>query len=165
MSNIGNISRRSFFKLALAGATVAASSSSPAVAALLRKTYADKIRHIMALRDKLLTYKTFAEQSGTEYNSTFNELLGFITDEFKVAQKGTEEYAEAAEAVRKIFHAKSTGETVGSWEDVPPTLPEGAIAIAVARDLLAINKLRLNPVGMPNFERFAETFQELILDV
>jgi hypothetical protein len=117
----------------------------------------------MALRDKLLTFKTFAEQHGKEYDGTFNELLGFITDEFKVVKKGTEEYTETLEVIRKIFHAKRTGETVGSWEDVPPTLPEGAIAIAVARDLLAVHKLRLNPVGMPNFERFAVAFQDLIL--
>lgn len=161
MSNIGNISRRNFFKLALGGAVVAAAAS-PAVAAVLKQTYADKIRHIMRLRDKLVAFKEAGDMKSAEYNATFDELIGFITDEFIAPKKGDEEFKGVAEAVRKLFD-RNSGVKSDAWKDVPPTLPPAAVAISVARDVLSVQRLRMNPSAMTNFERFADKYQELIL--
>lgn len=153
MSNIGNISRRNFFKLALGGAVVAATVS-PAVAAVLRQTYADKIKHVIRLHSEIVDNYTGEQVS-------FEKLLSYMLNNFTCPMKGDAEYEMALAAVGEIFRNK---ELKADWRDVPPTLPEAGVVVAVMRDLFANRRIRMDLVTTPSFEQFANEYQELILN-
>ncbi|MNK57789.1 hypothetical protein D3C87_768530 [compost metagenome] len=153
MSNIGNISRRNFFKLALGGAVVAATVS-PAVAAVLKQTYADKIKHVIRLHSELV-----AGYEGSQ--TSFEELLSYLLENFTCPKKGEAEYEVARNAVSEIFNNK---ELKADWRDVPPTLPEAGVVVSVIRDLLSKRRIKIDVAATPSFERFANEYQDLILN-
>lgn len=153
MSNIGNISRRNFFKLALGGAVVAATVS-PAVAAVLKQSYADKIKHVIRLHSEIVNnYK------GEKVS--FENLLSYMLDNFTCPKKGEAEYETALNAISELFNNR---ELEADWRDVPPTLPEAGVVVAVVRDLLAKRRIRLDVYETPSFERFSNEYQSLIIN-
>jgi len=163
MANIGNISRRNFFKLALGGAVVAATAS-PAIASVLAPTYADKLKTLIRLHSEVVEMKEAELHLTDAYNKKFDELVGYICDEFKVPTMGTAEFERAQADVRKVFNWKQMEIESPDWTANPPVICEAAVGISVLRDLLSVRRCRLNPGKMNNFGRFADMFQELILN-
>lgn len=186
------ISRRGFFRLAL-GATIVAGTAGSAIAGsiLNNKTYAQKIADLIALTDKLIkideqvkvnvkpitstlgqgrtytyydfnTWKAEAERQGVKasYDALFDEIFNYCRNNFALpGEAGSESYALAKESCSKVFNREFTGR----WTDIPPTIHETIIPIAVIRYLLAHKSMRLDPTKMANFEWFADTYQDLIL--
>lgn len=153
MSNIGNISRRNFLRRALAGATIVAAATSPAVAAVLKQTYADKIKHVIRLHSAIVE----------NYDGkvvSFEEIISYMLENFTCPKKGDAEYEVARDAVGEIFNNK---ELKADWRDVPPTLPEAGVVVAVLRDLLSKRRIKLDVLNTPSFEQFADKYQDLIL--
>lgn len=154
MANIGNISRRNFFKLALGGAVVAAAVS-PAVAAVLKQTYADKIKHVIRLHSEIV-------ENYEGKLTSFEEILSYMLENFHCPKKGEAEYDSVQVVIGEIFNNK---ELKANWRDVPPTLPEAGVVVAVMRDLLSARRIRLDVKATPSFEQFANEYKELILNV
>ncbi len=152
MANIGNISRRNFFKLALGGAVVAAAVS-PAVAAVLKQTYADKIKHVIRLHSEIV-------ENYEGKLTSFEEILSYMLENFHCPKKGEAEYDSVRVVISEIFNNK---ELKANWRDVPPTLPEAGVVVAVIRDLLSVRRVRIDVKATPSFERFADEYRDLIL--
>lgn len=187
-----NNSRRSFLRLAL-GATIIAGTAGSAIAGsvLNNKDYAQKIADLISLTDKLvaideqvkatITPKTASYFNGktneyydyndwtnaanrlgvkASYDAAFDEIFEYCRDNFALpGEAGSESYTLAKESCSKVFNREFTG----SWTDIPPTIHEAVIPIAVIRYLFAIKRLRLDPSKSKNFEWFIDTYQDLIL--
>lgn len=166
---MSNNTRRTFLKNLFA-ATVVVGAGMPALA---KVDYAHKIKTLIRMSeeliamykelnptDKPLTWQAWEALEATEYNAKFDELFAYGMNNFKIVTKDEpEEYALALESTKIIF----TRGSKESWKDVPPTLHETSILIGVARELLSVHRLRLNPSKMKQFEIFADKFQDLIL--
>lgn len=168
-NNIGNISRRNFFKLALGGAVVAATVS-PAIAAVLTETYSDKLKTLIRLHSKVIEIHLqgvdnieVRKANKKDFDATFNELIGYICDNFAAPEKGSAAYETALADTKLVFNWKRMEVECPDWKANPPVICAAAVGISVIRDLLSVHRCKLDPSVMSNFDRFADEFQDLIL--
>lgn len=159
-----NISRRGFLGAILA---VAAASAVPtAVLAAVEAVdpfavYREIIRrmdHIVENKDRLehqSSNKRFAEFTD-EGHALADDLFNYMLDNLAAPTNSDVERNE----VRRLFN---TREAQQELRNVPPTLLDVGIVVAVARELMAIQRINLNPDHMKSWSRFANLYQDLIL--
>lgn len=86
-------------------------------------------------------------------------LLGFAMDNFT----GDTTSPEAFQATSDLFNRRANLDTL-SVDELKKFL-EVIVPIAVARYLLAIERISFNPATMKNWDRFSDKYQDLILAV
>lgn len=158
MTDIGGISRRNFFKLALAGATVAATTASPAIATLLHDEYAEKIKQVIRLHTAVVEDSEASKKRMA--GKSFEDLCEFLVDNFKCPERDDPDFLAAQVVIQSIFKGDEAG---NQWREVPPTIPEAAVVVAVIRDIVVKRNIRFDPLHTHFFAMFAERYQYLIL--
>lgn len=86
-----------------------------------------------------------------------DHILGFAMDNFK----GDTTSSEAMDECSKIFADRDYADTL--TEAGLKRILEVVIPIAVARTLLAKYRIQFDPRSMKNWDRFSDTYQDLIL--
>lgn len=160
-----NISRRGFLGAILA---VAAASAVP-TAVLAAVEAADPFavyREIIRRMDHIVENKArFEYQVSTDWGvvTEFNDeghalvddLFNYMLDNLTTPTNSDEEIAE----VRLLFNNREVQQEL---RNVPPTLLDVGIVVAVVRELMAIQQIDLKPDHMKSWDRFATLYQNLI---
>lgn len=166
------MNRRNFFKglLGAVATGVALTASQTAAADLLGlNKYAEMVRlqqDVIALHTSVLarvdtSKNRYAYTDDAMYKAEMpnkiDHLLGYAMDNFK----GDANSAEALEECRKIFNDRNYADTMS--EDGLRKILEVIVPIAVARNLLAVNRIMFDPNKMQNWDRFSDLYTAMIL--
>lgn len=160
---------KNILRAAITGVALTATQSTAAAALGLNK-YAEMVR---LQKDAITTHKHLIRiEEGTgplwsrtirapHYNFVMSDkidhLLGFAMDNFQ----GDTKSKEAQEETSKIFNDRGYCDTLD--ENSLRQIMEVVVPIAIARRLLAVERIQFNPSGMKNWDRFSDNYQDLIL--
>lgn len=160
------MNRRNFFK-GLLGAVVAGTALTASQEAAAQLFGFNKYAEMVRLQQDVIALNTQA-RGDTRYVSSnhplFNEigqrtdrLLGYAMDNFQ----GDTTAPEMLAGCKELFNNGAAFDTMS--EAGLRSIVEALIPVAVARNLLAVQRVSFNPKGMVNWTRFANKYQDLIL--
>jgi len=91
-------------------------------------------------------------------NALVDDLLNYMMTTFVMPTDSQAEFVECGRLFRE-----GAQETAQELWNIPPTLLETIIPVAIMRDMMGFQKLSVNPSKMPSWDKFAEKYQDLIL--
>lgn len=155
------MNRRNFFK-GLLGAVVAGTALTASQVATAQILGLNKYVEMVRLQKDVIAFNKLArtgERVAHEamMSPKIDFLLGFAMDNFT----GDVSSPEALAATKQIFSGAEFCNTLD--EAKLREILEVVIPIAVARNLLAVQRVQFNPHGMVNWNRFSSKYQDLIL--